>query len=114
MPLAGLVVNRASVAPAGDLSADEAAGAASAVRAMTGVLGVAPLAEHWHASNAAGDDAARHALGSLLDHLLAERSRARAERDFARADAIRDQLTAAGVALEDTADGPTWTLKDGN
>jgi cysteinyl-tRNA synthetase len=93
---------------------EDAAAAASTVRAMTGVLGVDPLAEHWHATGAAGDDAARHALGALLDDLLAERSRARAERDFARADAIRDQLTAAGVALEDTADGPTWTLKDGD
>ena len=37
---------------------------------------------------------------------------ARADRDFAAADALRDELTAAGVAVEDTPDGPTWTLKD--
>ena len=90
----------------------EALAAASAVRAMTGVLGVDPLDAHWH--TAGPSDAARHALGALLDDLLAERTRARQARDFARADAIRDQLTAAGVAIEDTADGPTWTLKDGS
>ena len=59
-------------------------------------------------------DPARHALGALLDDLLAERTQARRDKDFARADAIRDQLTAAGVTIEDTVDGPTWTLKDGS
>lgn len=90
---------------------DEALAAASAVRAMTAVLGVDPLDEHWRAEGPS--DAARHALGALLDDLLAERAQARTDRDFARADAIRDQLTAAGVVVEDTADGPVWALKDG-
>ncbi|WP_423781669.1 CysS/YqeB C-terminal domain-containing protein, partial [Cellulosimicrobium funkei] len=35
---------------------------------------------------------------------------ARASRDFATADAIRDRLAAAGVAVEDSADGARWTL----
>ncbi len=43
-----------------------------------------------------------------VDRLVAERDRARARRDFARADAIRDQLAEEGIALEDAADGTRW------
>ena len=44
--------------------------------------------------------------------LLAQRQEARARRDFAVADTVRDRLTAAGVSVEDSPDGPTWSLKD--
>jgi len=43
-----------------------------------------------------------------IDRRVAERTEARAARDFATADAIRDELAAAGVVIEDTADGATW------
>ncbi|MEM0943633.1 MAG: cysteine--tRNA ligase [Pseudomonadota bacterium] len=55
----------------------------------------------------AGDAAA------LIDKLLADRAEAKTARDFARADAIRDGLTAAGVMVKDTADGATWELSPG-
>jgi cysteinyl-tRNA synthetase len=42
--------------------------------------------------------------------LLTERAAARAERDFARADAIRVRLAEAGFAIEDTRDGPIWSV----
>ena len=58
-------------------------------------------------------DAATGALAALVEDLLAQRQEARARRDFAAADAVRDRLTAAGVSVEDTPDGPTWSLKDG-
>jgi cysteinyl-tRNA synthetase len=45
--------------------------------------------------------------------MLAQRQQARADRDFATADEVRDRLTAAGISVEDSADGPTWSLKDG-
>lgn len=51
---------------------------------------------------AAGDDDAR--IQALVD----ERSAAKKSRDFARADAIRDQLAAEGIALEDTPQGVRW------
>ncbi len=55
-----------------------------------------------------GDVAAR------IDALLAERSEARATRDFARADAIRAALDAAGVEVQDAAGVPSaWSLKPG-
>ncbi|MGA2512836.1 MAG: hypothetical protein ABSG37_04375 [Candidatus Limnocylindrales bacterium] len=47
----------------------------------------------------------------FVDALLAERLRARASRDWAAADAIRDRLLAAGIELHDTPDGTTWELR---
>ncbi|AKU15712.1 cysteine--tRNA ligase [Luteipulveratus mongoliensis] len=80
---------------------------AAEVVAMTSVLGVNPLDPQWGSS---GDDPTTAALGSLVEALIAQRKTARAEKDFAAADTIRDQLTAAGVAVEDTPDGARWSL----
>ncbi|GLZ40387.1 cysteine--tRNA ligase [Actinokineospora sp. NBRC 105648] len=85
--------------------------AASAVRGMTGVLGLDPLSPQWQDKSNA-DTGLRQALDALVEDLLEERQRARADRDFALADAIRDRLLIAGVAVEDTPGGPLWTLKD--
>jgi len=49
--------------------------------------------------------------GEEIDALVAERTRARTERDFARADAIRQGLAARGVVLEDTPHGTVWHRK---
>ncbi len=43
--------------------------------------------------------------------LIAERDRARKERNFKRSDAIRDELVAMGVLLEDTPEGAKWRRK---
>lgn len=43
-----------------------------------------------------------------VEELLQQRSEARKNKNFAAADACRDQLTALGVVIEDTADGPKW------
>ena len=88
---------------------DGALAAAATVRAQLSVLGLDPL--DWPASGV--DTTARTALGALVSDLLAQRQEARAARDFATADAVRDRLLAAGIAVEDTPDGPQWTLKDG-
>jgi cysteinyl-tRNA synthetase len=92
-----------------DAGDDQSArGAAAAVRAMTGVLGLDPLDDTW----ATGDSRHEAALDALVEQLLEDRQRARAARDFAAADALRDRLLAAGIAVEDTPDGPQWTIKE--
>jgi cysteinyl-tRNA synthetase len=78
---------------------------AATVRAQLDILGLDPLSAQWSVRSTVDS-------GALVEDLLAERQRARAEKDFARADAIRDRLLATGIAVEDTPDGPLWTLKD--
>jgi cysteinyl-tRNA synthetase len=51
--------------------------------------------------------------GEDIEALIKQRNQARAERDFARADAIRDQLTSMGIVLEDAAGVTRWRRKDG-
>ncbi len=50
-------------------------------------------------------------LDADVESLIAERQRARANRDFARSDEIRDELAAQGIILEDTKDGVRWKRK---
>jgi cysteinyl-tRNA synthetase len=86
---------------------DVVRGALSSVLAMTDVLGVNPLA--WADTRAADLSGV---VDSLVRVALDQRSAARARKDYAAADAIRDELAAAGIVVEDTADGPRWTLKE--
>lgn len=89
----------------------EAQRLAGSVRAMTGVLGVDPQSETW-ADGASTSDAALTALDVLVRAELERRARARSEKDWATADAVRDRLTAAGIEVTDTPDGPQWSLKN--
>jgi cysteinyl-tRNA synthetase len=57
---------------------------------------------------ASGDD---ELTGRLMDLLIEIRADARASRDFATADRIRDSLAALGVTLEDRPDGTEWSLR---
>jgi cysteinyl-tRNA synthetase len=82
-----------------------------ALRSMLGVLGVDPLDPHWAgAGSSAREERLTSAVDALVSALLAQRAEARAAKDFATADAIRDQLKAAGIELEDTPQGPKWSL----
>ena len=75
-----------------------------AVLAMTSVLGINPL--EWSTGAASNDQV----LDNLIQALISERNAARADKDFARSDAIRNQLQAAGITLEDAADGTHWSV----
>ena len=81
---------------------------AAQVRAMLGVLGLDPFDPHW-ASGGSGDELTG-VVDALVAGLLAQRAAARAEKDWAAADAIRDQIAAAGVEVEDTPEGPKWSV----
>jgi cysteinyl-tRNA synthetase len=82
---------------------------AAAVLAMLDVLGLHPDDPAWGAGG--GDDAKlTAAVGSLVAGLLAQRAEARKNKDFATADAIRDQIKEAGIEVEDTPDGPKWSI----
>ena len=79
------------------------------VRAMLSVLGIDPMASEW-ATAATGNQAEHQALDALIQSLLQQRQDARANKDFARADEIRNQLSAAGIVLSDSADATHWSV----
>ena len=85
------------------------AGDPAALRGAAGLLG-------FLGDNLGGWDAAPAATPEIearVAALLAARLEARRARDFARADALRDGLVAAGVAVKDTPAGAEWSLTPG-
>ncbi|GGD05806.1 cysteine--tRNA ligase [Nocardioides daphniae] len=84
--------------------------AAKEVLAMLDVFGLHPADPAW-AQGAGGDtDRLTEAVDALVAGLLEQRQQARADKDFAAADAIRDRIKAAGIEIEDTPQGPRWSL----
>ena len=81
---------------------------AQSVVAMLDVLGLNP--SDWRRGDAGGR--LEGAVDALVAVALEQRQAARERKDFASADAIRDQLKAAGIEIEDTPDGPRWSLSD--
>ena len=77
------------------------------VAVMTGILGIDPEDPKWLAGTA-GPEAS--ALDTLLQAMIAQRADARATKDWAAADRIRDAIAAAGITLEDSADGTHWSI----
>ncbi len=79
---------------------------AAQVYAMADVLGLVQLMDLG-----AGSGGGEHeALDSLIQSLLAQRAEARATKDWATADSIRDALAQAGIVVKDGADGSTWSI----
>ena len=85
----------------------DASECANAVWAMANVLGLTSLM-NLDGSGASG--AEHQALDALIHTILEQRASARAEKDWATADRMRDVLAAAGITVKDGAQGSTWSL----
>jgi cysteinyl-tRNA synthetase len=93
---------------------DQAVIAASAneIRGALEVLGCDPF-DPAFATAAAGEDMTA-AVDGVIQLALAQRTAARERKDFAASDSIRDGLAALGITIEDTAQGPRWSIsRDG-
>ena len=90
----------------------DAAALVGTVVELAGVLGLQVGADDRAARPAGGPDTAEAAADAgddaEIEALVAVRQKARAARDFAEADRLRDELAALGVVVEDTPAGPIW------
>ncbi len=85
----------------------DAAVAHGQVAAMVEVLGIDPRDPHWATADSGP---AASALDALVTRLIEDRQAARESRDYAAADRIRAELTAAGITIEDSSTGTHWSL----
>ena len=90
-------------------SGDKAQISASAneIRGALEVLGCDPFDSAFATSGGAD---LTDALDGVIQLALAQRTAARERKDFAASDQIRDGLTALGIIIEDTAQGPRWSI----
>ena len=77
---------------------------------LLGVLGLDPLAPPWANADTQGERM-REIVQSLVQVALDQRESARARKDFATADALRESLEKAGIVIEDTPTGPRWEVR---
>lgn len=101
-------VTKANVALGGrdDVAVSEAQ---IVIRAMLDVLGLDPRSPQWlHATGSKHDEA----LNVLVQETLAQRTQARADKNWELADRLRDTLSEAGIIVEDGADGVRWHVKE--
>ena len=80
--------------------------AAAEIRGALNILGCDPFDPIFATAAVAGNSV----LDGLIALALEQRAAARARKDFAAADAIRDQIAGLGVVLEDTAQGTRWSI----
>ena len=94
-----------SAITSGDLAT--LAKSANEIRGALEVLGCDPFDLAFIAT---GNSDESQALDGVIQLALAQRAAARDRKDFAASDAIRDGLTALGITIEDTPQGPRWSI----
>ena len=94
-----------AIAALEELAKPETAGALLAGARFMGLLQAD--ARQWFQGGVASDDES-----SVIEALIVERTAAKAEKNWAKADEVRDRLTAMGIVLEDGAGGTTWRRAD--
>ena len=104
------VVGEGNTLLAKKAAADAIKGCLASVRKMLDVLGVDPMSETW-ADDSKNAQQLETALDYFVQQSIAVRNAAKENKNFAAADAIRDSLREAGIALEDTSDGVRWNLE---
>ena len=83
---------------------------AASVRKMLEILGLDPQGEHWTQGQV--NDRAESSLAILIERMLDTRAQARASKDFATSDRVRDDLKSANISIEDTVNGARWTFME--
>ena len=86
---------------------DEIATFSAYIRGALGILGCDPYDDAYRSTNSAD---LTGAIDGLIALLLEQREAARERKDFAAADSIRDRITAMGISIEDTPQGPRWSI----
>jgi cysteinyl-tRNA synthetase len=79
----------------------------SEIRGALDVLGCDPYDPAYREG---ADTDLRYALDGTIELALRQRQTARERKDFAASDAIRDGLAALGITIEDTSQGPRWSI----
>ena len=86
----------------GAVSAEDRDAALDALLSMDQVLGLIEVAD--------GERTIDDDLAGWVEDMIRQRAEARADRDFARADEIRDEFAERGIVLEDSAEGTRWKI----
>ena len=84
-----------------------ASSSATKIRGALDILGCDPFDPAFGES---GNKKLDKAVDGLIALLLEQREAARVRKDFAAADAIRDRIAAMGISIEDTPNGPRWSV----
>lgn len=101
--------NRLIAGHPGAADVDDVQAVLGSVLLMLDVLGLNPADSAW-GGDAGADQQLVTVVDALVGGLLEQRAAARAAKDWAAADAVRDQLKTAGVEITDTPDGPRWSV----
>jgi cysteinyl-tRNA synthetase len=95
---------------AGNSALSEAKSALSYAKKIRGALDILGCDPFDPAFGESGNKKLDRAVDGLIALLLEQREAARVRKDFSAADAIRDRIVAMGISIEDTPNGPRWSV----